>query len=71
LDEEDYHLLLAGATEREIRDSLISRGHRHFLADALQKARAGVTALVDVQRLHLAGPALSPSAGSVQPRASS
>ena len=66
LEEEDYHLLLGGATEREIRNSLVSRGHKHFLADALEKAQAGVTTLAEVQGLRLAGPALSPSAASVR-----
>jgi general secretion pathway protein E len=63
LEEEDYHLLLDGATERAIRTSLAARDHKHFLADALDKARTGVTTLAEVQRLHLAGPALSPGAG--------
>jgi general secretion pathway protein E len=66
LEEEDYHLLLGGATERQIRDSLVSRGHRHFLADALEKAGEGVTTLAEVQALRLAGPALSPSAASLR-----
>ena len=66
LEEEDYHLLLGGATERDIRNSLVSRGHKHFLADALEKAQAGVTTLAEVQGLRLAGPALSPSAASVR-----
>lgn len=70
LEEEDYHLLLGGATEREIRNSLGSRDHKHFLADALEKARTGVTTLAEVQRLHLAGPAFSPSAASVRASAS-
>jgi len=65
LEEDDYHLLLAGATEREIRGSLSSRGHRHFLADALQKAEAGTTSVEEVRRLRLAGPAFSPVAASV------
>jgi len=64
LEEEDYHLLLDGATERAIRTSLAARDHKHFLADALDKAQSGVTTLAEVQRLHLAGPALSPSAGT-------
>jgi len=67
LEEEDYHLLLGGAAEREIRDSLVTRGHRHFLADALEKAEAGVTTLAEIQGLRLAGPALSPSAASIRP----
>jgi general secretion pathway protein E len=66
LEEEDYHLLLGGATERQIRDSLVSRAHRHFLADALEKAEAGVTTLAEVQALRLAGPALSPSAAAIR-----
>jgi len=66
LEDEDYHLLLEGATEREIRNSLVSRGHEHFLADALEKAQAGVTTLAEVQGLRLAGPALSPNAASVR-----
>jgi general secretion pathway protein E len=65
LEEEDYDLLLGSPTERDIRNSLVSRGHRQLLAEALEKARSGVTSLAEVQRLHLAGPALSPSAGSV------
>jgi type II secretory ATPase GspE/PulE/Tfp pilus assembly ATPase PilB-like protein len=63
LREKDYHLLLGGATEREIRDSLASREHAHFLADALQKAATGVTSIAEVQALRLAGPAMLPSAG--------
>ena len=59
LEEEDYHLLLGGATERDIRCSLASRGHRHFLGEALRKAEAGTTTLDEVQRLGLVGPALS------------
>jgi len=66
LEEEEYHLLLDGATERAIRHSLASRSHRHFLADAMEKARVGVTTLAEVQRLHLAGPALSPSVDSLR-----
>jgi type II secretory ATPase GspE/PulE/Tfp pilus assembly ATPase PilB-like protein len=66
LEEEDYHLLLAGATEREVRESLSSRGHRHFLADALNKAEAGTTTVDEVRRLRLAGPAFSTVAASVR-----
>jgi len=68
LEEEDYHLLLGGASEREVRQSLSSRGHRHFLADALQKAEAGTTSVEEVRKLRLAGPAFSPLAASVRPR---
>jgi len=61
LEEEDYHLLLGGATEREIRESLFSRHHKHFLDDALEKVTKGVTSFAEVQSLRLAGPALWPS----------
>ncbi len=57
LDESDYHHLLKGATERDLRESLASRSHKHFLADALEKAEAGVTTLDEIQRLRLVGPA--------------
>ncbi len=57
LDESDYHRLLEGATERDVRSSLASRSHKHFLADALEKAETGVTTLAEVQGLRLAGPA--------------
>ncbi len=55
LDDGDYHRLLDGATERDVRSSLASRSHKHFLADAMEKAEAGVTTLAEVQRLRLAG----------------
>lgn len=64
--EDDYHLLLAGGTEREIRNALAERGEKHFLADALEKAEAGVTSLAEVQRLHLAGPSLKPKIESAR-----
>lgn len=57
LDEDDYHRLLDGATEREVRHSLKLRSHKRFLADALEKAEAGVTTLAEVHRLRLVGPA--------------
>ena len=60
LDEEDYHFLLEGPSEREIRTHLSKRGQRRFLADALDKAESGVTTISEVQRLHLAGPAMAP-----------
>ncbi len=62
LDEGDYHRLLNGATERDLRNSLASRSHKHFLADAMEKVEAGVTTLAEVQRLRLAGPAFPPGA---------
>jgi type II secretory ATPase GspE/PulE/Tfp pilus assembly ATPase PilB-like protein len=69
--EEDYHQLLDGATERELRESLAARRHKPFLSDALHKAQAGVTTFAEVQRLRLTGPALMPDAelrGPVSPR---
>ena len=62
LDEADYHQLLDGATERDVRSSLASRSHKHFLADAMEKVEAGVTTLGEVQRLRLAGPAFPAAA---------
>jgi len=56
LVEDDYHLLLEGATERDIRDSLASRGQRSFLADALEKVGSGTTTVAEVRRLNFAGP---------------
>ncbi len=66
LEDEDYHMLLGGATERDIRDSLVPREHKHFLSDAIEKAKAGVTSPTEVQRLHLAGPAFMPGAASLR-----
>jgi type II secretory ATPase GspE/PulE/Tfp pilus assembly ATPase PilB-like protein len=57
LDDRDYHLVLDGASERELRESLASRNHAPFLFDALNKAQAGTTSLAEVQRLRAAGPA--------------
>jgi len=59
LVEDDYHLLLEGATEREIRDSLASRGQRQLLNDALEKVAQGTTSLAEVQNLHFAGPSFA------------
>ncbi len=64
--EEDYHLLLGGGSERELRDTLAKRDEKHFLADALEKAASGLTSLGEVQRLNLAGPALSPKIASIR-----
>jgi general secretion pathway protein E len=59
--DEDYHLLLGNATERDIRDSLATRNHQPLLGHALHKAGTGVTTLAEIQQLHLAGPAFSPA----------
>ena len=64
LDEDDYHFLLGGPSEREIRTHLSGGGLRRFLADALDKADAGVTTISEVQQLHLAGPAMAPDWGA-------
>jgi general secretion pathway protein E len=59
LDDDDYQLILGGATERELRRSLASREHETLLTDALSKARTGETSIAEVQRIHSVGPAFS------------
>ncbi len=51
LDAADYDLILAGADERSLRRHLTQKKHRFLMADGLDKAAAGLTALAELQTM--------------------
>lgn len=51
ISKEDYAMILEGADERKIIDSLHQRGHKFLLDDAITKAEQGITSYIELRTM--------------------